>query len=116
MSQRLHAVVLGLLAVLLVPTTGFPQSGSPEAATGQIAPMNPRVESARLGVAPVEVAAEDPASALQRQRRGMGEPIALMVVGGGALLAGLIIGGDAGTVIAVGGAIIGLYGLYQYLR
>jgi hypothetical protein len=116
MSQRLHAVVLGLLAMSLVPTAGFAQSGSPGAATAQVAPMSPRVESARLGVAPAEVAAEDPASALQRQRRGMGEPIALMVVGGGALLAGLIIGGDAGTVIAVGGAIIGLYGLYQYLR
>jgi hypothetical protein len=46
----------------------------------------------------------------------MGEPIAMMVVGGAALLAGLIVGGDAGTVIAVAGVIVGLYGLYQYLR
>jgi hypothetical protein len=39
-----------------------------------------------------------------------------MIVGGAGLLAGLIIGGDAGTALAVGGAVIGLYGLYLYLQ
>ena len=43
-------------------------------------------------------------------------PVALMVVGGAALLAGLIIGGGAGTAIAVGGAVVGLYGLYEFLQ
>ena len=38
------------------------------------------------------------------------------VVGGAALLTGLIIGDDAGTVIAVSGALVGLYGLYEYLQ
>jgi hypothetical protein len=42
--------------------------------------------------------------------------VALMVVGGAALLTGLIIGGNAGTAIAVGGAVVGLVGLYQYLQ
>ena len=50
------------------------------------------------------------------QRRDLGQPIALMVVGGAALLTGLIIGDDAGTVIAVSGALVGLYGLYEYLQ
>ena len=50
------------------------------------------------------------------RRAGYGQPIALMVVGGAALLAGLIIGDDAGTVIAVGGALVGLYGLYEFLQ
>jgi hypothetical protein len=49
-------------------------------------------------------------------RGGYGQPVALMVVGGAAVLVGLIIGNDVGTVIAVGGAIAGLYGLYQYLQ
>ena len=49
-------------------------------------------------------------------RRGYGQPVALMVVGGAALLTGLIIGDDAGTVIAVGGALVGLYGLYEFLQ
>jgi len=53
---------------------------------------------------------------MMQRRKGYGQPIALMVVGGAALLTGLIIGDDAGTVIAVGGAVVGLYGLYQYLQ
>jgi len=39
-----------------------------------------------------------------------------MVVGGAAVLTGVIIGDDVGTVIAVGGALVGLYGLYEYLK
>jgi hypothetical protein len=52
----------------------------------------------------------------QARRAGYGQPMALMVVGGAAVLVGLIIGGGAGAAIAVGGAIAGLYGLYQYLQ
>ena len=44
------------------------------------------------------------------------QPTALMIVGGAAFLAGAIIGGDAGTIIMVGGAAVGLYGLYLYLQ
>jgi hypothetical protein len=46
----------------------------------------------------------------------LGQSQALMVVGGAAIIVGAIIGDDPGTVIMVGGAIIGLYGLYQYLQ
>jgi hypothetical protein len=40
----------------------------------------------------------------------------LMIVGGAAILTGLVIGGDAGHAISIGGAVIGLIGLYQYLQ
>ena len=46
----------------------------------------------------------------------LGQSRAMMIVGGAALVTGAIIGGDAGTLIMVGGAVIGLYGLYQYLQ
>ena len=39
-----------------------------------------------------------------------------MIVGGVALLTGAIIGGDAGLMISVGGAVVGLWGLYQFLQ
>jgi hypothetical protein len=39
-----------------------------------------------------------------------------MIVGGAAIVAGAIIGDDAGTIFMVGGAIIGLWGLYNYLQ
>jgi hypothetical protein len=40
----------------------------------------------------------------------------LMIVGGAIFLAGAIIGDDPGTIIMIGGAAIGIYGLYLYLR
>lgn len=46
----------------------------------------------------------------------LGQARAMIVVGAAALIAGAIIGGDPGTIIMVGGAVIGLYGLYQYLQ
>ena len=47
---------------------------------------------------------------------GAGTNVALMVVGGAALIIGAVIGGDAGLLIAIGGAIIGLYGLYHFIQ
>src|SRR5579884_2209213 len=41
---------------------------------------------------------------------------AMMIVGGAALVVGAIIGGKAGTVIMVGGGVIGLLGLWNYAR
>jgi hypothetical protein len=41
---------------------------------------------------------------------------ALMIVGGVTLLVGAVIGGDAGTIIMIGGGAIGIYGLYKYLQ
>jgi hypothetical protein len=41
---------------------------------------------------------------------------ALMIVGGAIFLAGAIIGDDAGTIIMIGGAAVGIYGLYLYLQ
>lgn len=46
----------------------------------------------------------------------LGRSPALMIVGGAALVAGLLIGDGAGDAIAIGGAVVGLVGLYQYLR
>jgi hypothetical protein len=40
----------------------------------------------------------------------------LMIVGGAIFLAGAIIGDDAGTIIMIGGAGVGIYGLYLYLQ
>ena len=41
---------------------------------------------------------------------------AMMIVGGAAMLTGAIVGSDAGTLISVGGAVVFLWGLYQYLQ
>ncbi len=49
-------------------------------------------------------------------RANLGQARAMMVVGVAALIAGAIIGGTPGTVIMVGGAVVGLLGLYDYLQ
>jgi uncharacterized membrane protein len=47
---------------------------------------------------------------------GAGTNVALMVVGGAAIIIGAIIGETAGLLIAVAGAAIGLYGLYYFIQ
>lgn len=42
--------------------------------------------------------------------------VAWMAVGLAALTAGLLIGGDAGSVVAITGGVIGLVGLFRYMN
>ena len=46
----------------------------------------------------------------------LGQARAMMVVGVAGLIAGAIIGGTPGTIIMVGGTVVGLVGLYEYLQ
>jgi hypothetical protein len=46
----------------------------------------------------------------------LGESKAEMVVGGAAIVVGALIGGDGGRFLMFGGAVVGLYGLYNYLK
>jgi hypothetical protein len=81
------------------------------AAEPAAAPVGPTLDAASVGVH--HKAAETNAAA---RRGGYGQGEALMIVGGAAVLVGLLIGGGAGNAIAVGGAIVGLVGLYEYLQ
>ena len=71
-------------------------------------------------VAPVDFVRWAPPSpfdeAPPQDRVRAGPNIAMMAVGGAALVVGLVIGGDGGLVIATTGGVIGLVGLYRYLR
>jgi hypothetical protein len=101
-------------AVAATPTTPAPATP-----TAPVAPQpaatpaaGPTVDAAAVGVRHAP-ATKDAAA---QPRGGYGQPVALMVVGGAAVLVGLIIGGSAGAAIAIGGAVAGLIGLYQYLQ
>lgn len=91
--------------------TPSPASAPMVAAEPSAAPVGPTLEAASVGVH--HVAAEAKPAA---RHGGMGQGEALMIVGGAAVLVGLLIGDGAGSAIAVGGAIVGLVGLYQYLQ
>lgn len=47
---------------------------------------------------------------------GAGPDLALMGVGAAAVVIGLMIGGNGGTIVALGGGVLGLVGLYRFLR
>lgn len=74
----------------------------------------PRASSSRLGELVKTNAAEPVAP--KKGEVGAGSNVALMAVGAAAVLIGLLIGGDSGTFIAIGGGVLGLYGLFRYMR
>jgi hypothetical protein len=47
---------------------------------------------------------------------GAGTNLALIGVGVAGVIVGLVIGGDGGTVVAAGSAVVGLIGLYRWLK
>ena len=47
---------------------------------------------------------------------GAGSNVALMGVGAAAIIVGSMVGGDGGTMISIGGGVIGLIGLFRWLR
>ena len=49
-------------------------------------------------------------------RMGPSEGRAAAIVGGVVVITGLVVGGDAGTLIAIGGAGLGLFGIYIWQR
>lgn len=81
-------------------------------ATSPVTSMAPTQVAATVGVRAFSTApalAPSPVPAT-------GNSPAMMIVGGVALLVGAVVGGDAGLIIMVGGGLLGLYGLWNYLR
>ena len=101
----------GPSAAVAAPTDSAAPAPAPRAAMS-LDGTDLRVAAQR----PAESTTAAPAIALQERNVGMGQNVALMLVGAAGLVTGLLIGDDGGTLVAVGGAVIGLYGLYRYLR
>jgi hypothetical protein len=78
----------------------------------------PAVNATRVGLSRSESAVVIDAAEADRLRKRITRRNAqtLMIVGTAAFVAGLLIGDDVGTVMAVGGATAGLIGLYNYLQ
>jgi len=117
-------IVVGTLALALIPGSGSAQTvryaptsvvAVPAApATTVQTQRGPTLEAAAVGVRTAPI--NDASARSRRRSSGIGHAGALMVVGGGAMVAGSFMDGDAGTIFIVGGAIILLYGLYQLVQ
>ena len=117
-------IVVGTLALALIPGTGSAQTARYSPASSVAVPVAPAVQeqkgptmqSAAVGVraAPMKLDASAPRS--RKSSSGIGHAGALMVVGGGAMVAGSFMDGTPRTLFIVGGAVVLLYGLYQLVQ
>lgn len=101
-------------ADVAVPAAAQPDSAP--AASAASAPRGPTLDGARAGVTRPVSAQQESGAALAARTGSVGQPIALMIVGGAAVVIGLLVGDTGGNLLAFGGAVVGLVGLYQYLR
>ena len=129
MIRRSGSIALLALAVVVAPRLGRAQEVAiapaasldstaivPNAATPERAAptMGPTLDGATVGFHRTSIQTTHGPVTVAAARASNSS--ALMIVGGAAFLAGAIIGDDAGTIIMVGGAAVGLYGLYLYLQ
>ena len=119
MIRRLGPIALLALTVLALPRAGAAQDVATSKSSSVEAPAvepaaGPTLEGATAGFQRETVQGVRKPVVLAAARQS--NSTALMIVGGAAFLAGAIIGDDAGTIIMVGGAAVGLYGLYLYLQ
>lgn len=87
---------------------------APASTEAPATPAGPSLDAATAGIH--HVAATATTREADRHGGGLGTGGALMIVGGAALIIGLIIGGGAGLVVAIAGAALGLYGLFLFLQ
>jgi len=118
-DRKFAQLVLASLMFFSLASIGEAQGNT--AASDKVATAGPTLAAATSAVrwVPAQPAAETKTasspvvSAMAASRRSQSK--VLMIVGGAAVLVGAIAGDDAGTILIVGGAGFGLYGLYLYL-
>jgi len=123
MNQRARTALLTLIALVLVlraPSLGAQTITTPlfeSQNNTSRASVSEHVGPTRAALS-VAVRNNLPADAAPAPRgnAGLGQNEALMIVGGAAILVGAIVGGTAGDFFMIGGAVVGLYGLYKYLQ
>lgn len=103
-------LALAAAAALIVGTTPL----DAQAAASAPALVGPTLAAATLSPSPAEVPVGAP-TAMQREHSGLTNGQKLMILGGAVFITGAIIGDTPGTIIMIGGAAVGLYGLYVQL-
>ena len=113
MNRKLISLAAAL-AVMVTSTAAAAQAPAQLHSKAVIA-AGPTVAASTAGIRAPSQAKSLNANA-RDAHMGAGTNVALMVVGGAALIVGAIIGGTAGILIAVAGAAVGLYGLYGFIQ
>jgi hypothetical protein len=112
-------------AILIPMFAGAIAAQAPSQATPDSAAAVAVVDAGKVRTGPVmspsavtSKLSRDSATTLPAQSPGenVGQSRAMMGAGIAAVLLGLIVGGDAGMLVAIGGAMFALVGLYHYMR
>ena len=137
--MRHLAVVRRAAAVLFVGALSFPSTGAAQR-TGTPADISPGAMQSPQPIGEPSVvssATTVPAAPLGTQPRGValtrqhavadsttpppapadtehGNTV-LMLAGAATIVVGAIVGGDGGTILVIGGAVLGMFGLFRYL-
>lgn len=116
--RSLAIVALMLASVTVLPAQSITELAAPAAAslplTADVA-VGPRATQGAVAL-PASAAETALAGSLQSSRGSDRSNVAWMAVGAAALVVGLLIGGDAGSVVAITGGVIGLVGLFRYMN
>ena len=112
MENEMRFLTIGCFALAMLPALSQAQQSA------QLSAKGPTVQAAAVGfrVTDAKVDASTKSTAAPVVQRHQGQDVAMMAVGVGAMIAGALIGGTAGTIILIGGAAVGLFGLYHYLE
>ncbi len=107
------AVILAL--AVSHPAAAQAPAPSPAAAAAPTTSLAPTLAATHLSF-PAEDQAPLTVNASSAARMGPSEGKAAAIVGVALMVTGLLVGDDAGTVIAIGGAGLALFGLYIWQR
>jgi hypothetical protein len=113
--HRLSRTLLVVAALSAAPALQAQEGVQVAPPVSQPAPTAPAVSDAPVTLAPVP-AMSVPTAPPKAPSNSFGKPEALMVIGVAAMVGGALVGGAFGYVVAVGGLVVGLYGLWQYLQ
>lgn len=123
-SNRSLRSLLSLGAALVLMAAPLRAQGPSAATSGNadvsspdsVVAAGPTMSRATVGVRHVDDAAAAAKAAPAAGRGGRSNGQVLMIVGGAAIITGIVVSGGAGYAISIAGAVIGLYGLYEYLQ
>ena len=106
--------ITGLLLLLAIggAQPAHAQSNAYQAAVQAAAALRPAPQAPAAG--PVRPAATEFLAARSFSSRAPGAT--LMIIGGAAIVTGILVGGSGGTILIVGGVGVGAYGVYLYTQ
>lgn len=112
-STIIRSAMLTLLVAASGPASAYAQGGD-KPQVGRTAPgaaMAPSGASRSMAVAPVNIPSHG-----MHAFENVGQDKAKMGVGLAAIVVGIIAGGEIGMLFIIAGGIMGLIGLYNYMR